>query len=184
VEIKRRKLDGTYEITLLPVWDERGYFARTFDRHVFERAGLGRDWVEENQSLSRRRNTIRGLHVQLPPHSETKLVRCTRGAILDVFLDLRKGSSTFGRWDCIELAAETHNMVFIPRGFAHGFCTLTDECIVQYKTDNSYNALSECGILWNDPDLNIPWPTDRPVISSKDRSNLSVRQFIDTYDAI
>ena len=116
MEIRERKLKGTFEIILKPHTDTRGFFMRTFDRELFEKQNIHRKWVQENHSHSIERGIIRGLHFQLPPFSETKLVRCIRGRILDVFVDLRKHSSTFGHWDGVELSAENKKMLFIPRG--------------------------------------------------------------------
>ncbi|CAN5544594.1 dTDP-4-dehydrorhamnose 3,5-epimerase [soil metagenome] len=168
MEIRPLRLDGTFEITLKPNGDARGYFMRSYDRLIFENAGLQTDWVQENQSLSRAPHTIRGLHYQRPPHAETKLVRVVCGAVLDVFVDLRRDSATYGQWDSVELAADRHNMAYIPRGFAHGFCTLTEEAVVQYKVDNAYAPDHENGILWNDPTIAINWPSSEPVISDRD----------------
>ena len=127
MEIIERKIKGVYEIQLKPIGDNRGFFMRTFDINEFNKYGLNKVWVQENHSRSTQKGIIRGLHFQLPPFSETKLVRCINGAVLDVFVDLRKNSPTFGQWDSIELSAENKKMIFIPRGFAHGFCTLTEE---------------------------------------------------------
>ena len=181
MEIKERKLKGVFEISLNPIEDERGFFMRTFDDNLFKEKGIDRKWVQENHSRSERKGIIRGLHFQLSPFSETKLVRCIKGTILDVFVDLREGSNTFGKWDSIELSEENKKMIFIPRGFAHGFCTLTDISEVLYKVDNFYNPSSESGLLWNDKDINIKWPVKSPILSDKDLKNLSFKEFINTY---
>lgn len=178
MDITERKLKGVFEIRLAPIRDERGFFMRTFDAAVFEKAGLARPWVQENHSRSERRGIIRGLHFQFPPYAETKLVRCVRGAVLDVFVDLRLNSPTFGQWDCLELSEDTPRMVFIPRGFAHGFCTLTPESEVLYKVDNVYNREHEGGLLWSDSDLGISWPVESPVLSEKDGRNMTLKDFI------
>ncbi len=157
---------------------------RVFDAGLFEAAGLNRTWQQENHSRSERRGIIRGLHFQFPPFAETKLVRCIRGAVLDVFVDLRRHSPTFGQWDSLELSEANQKMVFIPRGFAHGFCTLTPESEVLYKVDNVYNREHEGGLLWSDPDLGIDWPTEQPVLSEKDGRNMTLREFVDKYGAI
>ncbi|MBW1728784.1 MAG: dTDP-4-dehydrorhamnose 3,5-epimerase, partial [Deltaproteobacteria bacterium] len=148
MEIRERKIKGVYEIILQPYLDERGFFMRTYDINVFRKAGLHRDWMQENHSRSEQKGIIRGLHFQLPPYSETKLVRCIHGAVFDAFVDLRKGSDTFGKWDAIELSAENKKMIYIPRGLAHGFCTLTDISEVVYKVDNFYSPENERGLLW------------------------------------
>jgi len=184
MEIKERKLKGTFEISLNPHGDSRGFFMRTFDEGIFEGANLKRTWVQENHSSSGRKGIIRGLHFQLPPHAETKMVRCIRGKVLDVFVDLRKGSETFGQWDSIELTEENKKMIFIPRGFAHGFCTLTERSEVLYKVDNYYTPNAERGLLWNDNDLKINWPVESPILSEKDKKNLSLKEFINQYNAL
>lgn len=184
MEFTKRKLDGVREIQLKPKRDERGYFMRTFDVALFENVGLNRPWVQENQSRSERRGIVRGLHFQFPPHTETKLVRCIRGAIWDVFVDLRRHSSTFGNWDALELSEANQKMIYIPRGFAHGFCTLTEESEVQYKVDSCYNSDAEAGLLWSDADLALPWPVAVPILSDKDTRNMTLRQFIDSYGSL
>ncbi len=184
MEIKERKLKGVYEITLKPIGDERGFFMRIFDESIFKEKGLERKWVQENHSKSGAKGIIRGLHFQLPPFSETKMVRCINGTVLDVFVDLRKGSETFGKWDSIELSAENKKMIFIPRGFAHGFCTLTDISEVVYKVDNFYSNKNERGLLWNDMDINIDWPIQHPVLSEKDKNNLTLEEFVNQYKSI
>lgn len=163
------QLPGTFEITLDPRVDERGHFMRAYDRESFERHGLHREWVQENESRTLRRHTIRGLHFQAPPFAETKLVRVAVGAVLDVFVDLRRDSATYGRWDSLEVSAAKRNMVYIPRGFAHGFCTLTDEVIMLYKVDSVYAREHEGSIRWDDPALAIEWPAREPFLSEKDR---------------
>jgi dTDP-4-dehydrorhamnose 3,5-epimerase len=184
MEIKERKLKGVFEISLQPYLDSRGFFMRTFDSNIFKNAGIDRKWVQENHSRSEQIGTIRGLHFQLPPFSETKLLRCIHGAVLDVFVDLRKESSTFGQWDCIELSAEEKNMIFIPQGFAHGFCTLSEESEVLYKVDNFYSKEAERGLLWNDEELKIMWPTQKPFLSEKDKLNMTFNDFRNTINCI
>jgi dTDP-4-dehydrorhamnose 3,5-epimerase len=181
MEIKKRKLKGTFEINLNPIIDNRGFFMRTFDDSIFKEKELDRKWVQENHSRSEEKGIIRGLHFQLPPFTETKLVRCIRGAVLDVFVDLRKDSTTFGQWDSIELSEENKKMIFIPRGFAHGFCTLTDISEVLYKVDNFYSSTSESGLLWNDKDIAIKWPTNSPILSEKDKKSMKLQEFIFNY---
>lgn len=184
MEFKERKLKGTYEIKLKPHLDKRGFFMRTFDEIIFKEKGHRRKWVQENHSRSEKKGIIRGLHFQLPPFTETKLVRCIKGAILDVFVDLREDSKTFGKWDSIELSEENKKMIIIPRGFAHGFCTLTDVSEVIYKVDNFYTPSSELGLLWNDEDINIKWPVKSPILSDKDLKNLSLKEFIKKHKSI
>lgn len=152
---------------------------RTFDKRIFQEMGINYDWVQENHSYTVKKGIIRGLHFQQPPYAETKLVRCSRGSIFDVFVDLRKGSPTFGEWDGLELSAEKGNMLLIPRGFAHGFCTLENFCDVFYKVDNYYSPDHEGGILWDDSNLAIKWPGDNHVLSEKDKNNMTLAKFID-----
>jgi dTDP-4-dehydrorhamnose 3,5-epimerase len=170
MEITPLKLAGAYLITPTPRPDERGYFLRTWDEEVFRRHGLGRHWVQENQSYNRRKGIIRGLHYQKPPFAETKLVRAAVGAVLDVFVDLRTDSKTFGQWDAVELSEENQRLVYIPKGFAHGYCTLTEESLVLYKVDACYAPGAEGGIRWDDELLGIPWPASEPLLSQKDRA--------------
>lgn len=184
MEIRERKIKGIFEITLKPHSDSRGFFMRTFDDTILKDKGLERNWVQENHSRSEEIGIIRGLHFQLPPYSETKMVRCINGAVLDVFVDLRKDSPTFGQWDSIELSAENKKMIFIPRGFAHGFCTLTDISEVVYKVDNYYSKKNERGLLWNDKTVGINWPVDSPILSEKDKQNMTLAQFVKEYKHI
>ncbi len=184
MEITERKLAGTYEIRLAPRVDERGFFMRVWDGNIFREAGLDRPWVQENHSRSNTKGTIRGLHFQFPPYAETKMVRCIRGAVLDVFVDLRLDSPTYGQWDSIELTEENKRMIFIPRGFAHGFCTLTEVSEVTYKVDNTYQKDHEGGLLWNDPAIGIDWPVAEPLLSEKDQRNMTLKQFTETHKGI
>ncbi len=184
MEIKERKLKGVFEIQLKPIEDSRGFFMRAYDLKLFNELGLNKVWMQENQSRSTQKGIIRGLHFQLPPAAETKLVRCIRGAVLDVFVDLRKGSPTFGQWDAIELSEENKKMIYIPRGFAHGFCTLTELSEVYYKVDNFYAKELERGLLWNDPDIGIDWPVSNLVLSEKDKQNMKLREFVEKVGGI
>lgn len=168
MRIAPRRLAGTFEVAFEPRRDERGYFMRWFDREEFARAGLPTDWVQANESASRR-GVVRGLHFQRPPHAETKFVRAVKGCVYDVFVDLRRGSATYGEWDALELSAEEGNAILIPRGFAHGFCALTEEATVSYLVDSVYAPDAEGGLLWSDPRLAIPWPVPDPIVSAKDR---------------
>lgn len=180
MKFSERKLKGLYEVTPHPHMDSRGFFMRTFDAGLFKDAGLHRDWVQENHSRSERLHIIRGLHFQLPPHAETKLIRCIEGAVLDVVVDLRTDSETYGQWDSIVLSAENKKMFFIPRGFAHGFCTLSEVSEVVYKVDNFYTPAAERGLMWNDTDLKIDWPVSEAFVSEKDQENLSWKDFSKT----
>ncbi|MCS6928068.1 MAG: dTDP-4-dehydrorhamnose 3,5-epimerase [Saprospiraceae bacterium] len=178
MEFRQRRLPGVWEIRLSPICDTRGFFMRTYDVQLFEEAGIHRPWVQENHSLSKRRGILRGLHFQFPPYAETKLVRCIRGAIFDVFVDLRPDSPTFGQWDSIELSEDAPCMLLIPRGFAHGFCTLTEKTEVLYKVDSPYQRDYEGGLLWSDPDLCISWPISEPFLSEKDQRNWTWQTFV------
>ncbi len=177
MEIIPLKLKGSYEIRLTPRGDQRGYFMRTYDRQIFLENGLQTEWVQENQSLSTQLHTIRGLHFLLPPHTETKLVRAAQGRILDVFVDLRRDSETFGQWDSVELSEDNNKAVYIPKGFAHGFCTLTERTIVQYKVDSSYVAASDSGIRWDDPTISIDWIARNPILSERDKNLPLLKNF-------
>lgn len=184
MELKEQSLNGVYEIALNPIGDHRGFFMRSYDETFFRKNGLVTKWVQENHSFSANKGTLRGLHFQFPPFAETKVVRCVQGEILDVFVDLRKSSPSFGKWGSVILSPAKNNIMYIPKGFAHGFCTLTDNCHVMYKVDNFYSKEHENGLLWNDNELGIEWPIDSPIISEKDSHNLTLKRFIEEFNAI
>jgi len=184
MQIIESSFTGIFEIILEPHYDSRGFFMRTFDKLYFQDHRIAHDWVHENHSCSDKPGIIRGLHFQFPPYSETKLIRCIRGVILDVFLDLRKNSPTFGEWKSLELSEDNKKMILIPRGFAHGFCTLSEKSEVIYKVDNVYSPDYEAGILWNDPQLKIPWPTSCPIVSEKDSHNLTFSDFVEKFHGL
>lgn len=170
MKIMARRLAGTFEIVLDARRDERGHFMRWYDAATFAAAGLPTRWVQGNESASRR-NVVRGLHFQRARHAETKLVRAVAGSVYDVFVDLRRGSATFGQWDAVRLDAAAANAVLVPKGFAHGFCVTSDEAVVSYLVDNEYAPDAEGGLAWDDPDLAIAWPlTGAAVVSAKDRA--------------
>ncbi|MEK3900610.1 dTDP-4-dehydrorhamnose 3,5-epimerase [Paenibacillus sp. FSL R7-0179] len=149
--------------------DHRGWFMETYSEAKFHEQELRYQFVQDNQSYSAVKGTLRGLHFQLNPKAQTKLVRCTRGSIFDVAVDIRQGSPSYGKWYGIELNAENKKQLLIPKGFAHGFMTLTEDVEVQYKCDELYAPECDGGILWNDPDIAIEWPIDViPVLSAKD----------------
>ena len=155
---------------------------RCYDDSIFADKGLTTSWVQENQSLSNSKGLIRGLHFQRPPHAETKLVRVVVGAIWDVFVDLRRNSDTYGLWDALELSAENKMMVYIPKGFAHGFCTLSEQTLVLYKVDAYYMPEFEGGLKWDDEALGIQWPVDNPHLSVKDTTRWSTfRDFVSPF---
>jgi len=150
--------------------DARGWFSETWSRRSLADAGVDTEFVQDNQAFNARKGTVRGLHFQTAPHPQAKLVRVLRGAIYDVAVDVRPGSETFGRWVGAELTADRGEQLFVPRGFAHGYCTLTDDCELFYKVDGLYAPQTEGGVLWNDPDLAIDWPVSGEVIlSDKDK---------------
>jgi len=150
--------------------DERGWFAETWSRRALAEAGVDADFVQDNQAFNAKKGTLRGLHFQTAPHPQAKLVRVLKGAILDVAVDVRLGSATYGRYVSAELTAEGGEQLFVPRGFAHGYCTLTDDCELFYKVDGLYAPQTEGGVAWDDPDLGILWPLDGdPVLSDKDK---------------
>lgn len=181
MEITPLKFEGTFEIKLNRIGDARGYFMETYSKKLFAEHGLQTDWIQENQSLSTRLHTLRGLHFQIPPFAQAKLVRVVRGEILDVFVDLRKNSPTCGQWDSIRLSEENYKAVYIERGFAHGFCTLSEDVIVQYKIDNVYSRESERGIRWNDSDIDIDWNVEKPFLSDKDADLPFYKDFISPF---
>ena len=152
--------------------DSRGFFSETFNaKKLFAAAGIDGNFVQDNHSLSRQRGVIRGLHCQVAPHIQGKLVRCVRGAIWDVAVDARVGSPTFGRWVAAELSAKNWQQLWIPGGFLHAFCTLVPDTEVVYKVTGDYDKASEAGVIWNDPDLALPWPVPaaEAVLSEKDQ---------------
>ena len=169
MEFQETSLKGAYLIKPQVFQDERGFFLENYSKKIFTEAGIEADFVQDNHSLSVTKGTLRGLHFQNPDHAQAKLVRVTKGAAYDVIVDLRKDSPTFGKWEGFELRDDNFYMLFVPRGFAHGFCTLADYTEFQYKCDNFYNPESESGILWNDPDLKIYWPIKNPILSQKDK---------------
>lgn len=164
------KLKGAYCITLDPNQDERGYFARTFCKKEFDNLGLHNDFVQCNLSYNRKKGTLRGLHYQLSPHEEVKIVSCRKGAIFDVIVDMRHGSETYGQWFSVELSEQNKKSLYIPAGFAHGFQTLVDETEVYYQMGQYYVPDSARGIIWSDQSLKITWPIDNPIISERDKS--------------
>lgn len=164
-------LKGAYLIDLEKRGDDRGFFARVFCKNEFRDHGLVTGFVQVNNSLSADNGTLRGVHYQLPPRAETKVVRCIRGAFWDVILDLRENSPTFGRWFGAELSAENRRMMYVPKGFAHGLITLAEDAEAFYFVDEFYAPQHERGIRWNDPKFNIQWPIEPAVISEKDRNH-------------
>ena len=171
------KLKGAYEIGFNPSVDERGYFMRTFDRRVFADHNLQTEWAQESTSFNKSKNTVRGLHFQNSPFIESKIVRVVLGAIFDVLVDLRRDSDTYGEWYSAELSAENHTALYIPHGFAHGFRTLLDNTMIEYKIDVEYHADLASGICWDDETLGIRWGTENPIISDRDAELQSFADF-------
>lgn len=161
-------LGGAYLIDLEKLGDQRGFFARAFCERQFVDHNLSPRFCQVNNSLSANKGTLRGMHYQLAPKAETKLIRCIRGAIYDLILDLREGSGTFGQSFGAELSADNRRMMYVPKGFAHGFMTLTDDAEVMYFVDEYYHPESERGVRYNDPAFRMQWPGDPTVISQKD----------------
>ncbi|GBD98068.1 dTDP-4-dehydrorhamnose 3,5-epimerase [bacterium BMS3Abin07] len=167
---KETSLAGAYIITIEKREDERGFFARSWCKNEFESHGLNSSFVQANVSFNKKSGTLRGMHYQVNPYEETKLMRCTRGAIYDVIIDLRPDSPTYKQWIGVELTAENYTMLFVPENFAHGFQTLEDGTEVTYQVSQFYSPGSEQGIRFNDTGFGIKWPVDIRVISDKDRS--------------
>lgn len=167
---RETELDGVWVIELERLGDERGFFARSFCRSEFEQRGLEPHLEQCNISYNRRRGTLRGLHYQAPPNEEDKLVRCTMGSVWDVAVDLRSDSPTFRRWVGHTLSAENRTMLYIPKGFAHGFITLEDDCEVFYQMSTPFHSESAEGFPFDDPSFSIAWPERPTVISDQDRS--------------
>ena len=173
MEVLKTAIEGLLIIDPTVFGDSRGYFFESYNKQRFEEAtGLDIDFVQDNQSKSCY-GVLRGLHFQKPPYAQSKLVRCVRGRVLDVAVDIRKSSPTFGKYIAVELTEDNHRQLFIPHGFAHGFVVLSDEAIFQYKCDNFYNKESEGAIAWNDPEIGIDWgiPSADIILSDKDKVN-------------
>ncbi len=168
MHIESLKLKGAYKIIFKRLGDSRGYFMRFYDRQIFSEHNLQTVWEQESVSFNQAKDTVRGLHFQLPPLVETKIVRVVQGAIWDVFVDLRKDSETYGQWDALELSAENETAAYIPKGFAHGFRTLSENTLVEYKIDVPYQADLASGISWKDIKLNIDWKVENPIVSARD----------------
>lgn len=171
MQIEETALPGVRVITPPRHGDERGWFSETFSARALAARGIEIAWVQDNHSFSARKGTLRGLHYQAPPVAQDKLVRCSRGAILDVAVDFRAGSPRFARWVAVELSAENGRQLLIPQGFLHGFLTLADGAEVQYKCSAPYAPECDGALRWNDPEIGIDWPlSGEPVLSAKDRA--------------
>ena len=161
--------------------DERGWFSETFNAARLAVAGLDMVWVQDNHSMSARVGTLRGLHFQAPPHAQDKLVRCSRGAIFDVAVDIRRGSPSYGAWVGVELTAQNGRQMLVPKGFLHGFVTRAADSEVQYKCSDVYAPECDGGISWNDPDIGIDWGVSAPVLSAKDSAAPAFRDFVSPF---
>lgn len=175
MEVIKTDIEGVVIIEPRIFKDERGYFYESFSQREFEEKVCKTVFVQDNQSKSSY-GVLRGLHFQKPPFCQSKLVRCIKGAVLDVAVDIRKGSPTFGKYVAVELTEDNHRQFFVPRGFAHGFAVLSEEAVFQYKCDNFYCKESEGAIAWNDPELAIDWriPAEKVILSAKDSCNKGI----------
>ena len=180
MEIIKTPLEGLLVIKPRIFGDDRGYFFESWSKQSFAKVGLTLDFVQDNQSLSGK-GVLRGLHFQNPPYEQGKLVRVIKGAVLDVALDIRKNSPTYGQYFSIELSEENKTIVWIPPGFAHGFVTIEDNTIVTYKCTEVYNKESEGALLWNDKDLNINWEINDPLVSEKDLMAGNFKNFVSKF---
>ncbi len=167
MEFKKTAIDGVYLITPRVFTDERGFFLERYNKQLFAENGIDVDFVQDNHSQSQK-NVLRGLHFQSPPKAQDKLVWVTRGSVYDVVVDIRKDSSTYGTWVGYELSEENKQMLFVPKGCAHGFVTLSDRADLQYKVSDTYSPEHDGGIIWNDPTLAIDWHVAKPLLSEKD----------------
>jgi dTDP-4-dehydrorhamnose 3,5-epimerase len=181
---ENKSLSGVMEILMEPFSDQRGFLMRIFDENIFREFNIPIYWVQENLSMNLHKNTIRGLHFLLRPHTDGKLLRCTKGEIYDVIVDLRKDSPTLGKWDSYYLREDDYRWIYIPKGFAHGYCSITDHSEIIYKHDSYYQKEADCGIRWNDPEIGITWPCNKPLISEKDQKLQSFNEFISTIGGI
>jgi dTDP-4-dehydrorhamnose 3,5-epimerase len=175
--IEPTSLPGVYTFTPQVYRDPRGFIFESYNQGIWRTAGVDTTFVQDNHSKSAR-GTLRGLHFQLAPAAQVKLVRVVRGAVWDVAVDIRVGSPTFGQWLGIELSADNFCQLYIPEGFAHGFCVLSDEAEVLYKTSLFYSPAHERGIAWNDPDLGIAWPVETPLLSNRDAHAPSLADYL------
>lgn len=171
MKITKTKLEGVVIIELDVFGDNRGFFMESWNKKKMEEAGLYYEFVQDNHSKSTVKGTLRGIHFQKGDKAQAKLVRCVKGKVLDVAVDLRKNSPTFKQWVGVELSAENKKQLLIPRGFGHGFVTLTDDVEFLYKADNYYAPEADAGIRWNDPDIGVEWGVENPILSEKDKKN-------------
>lgn len=180
MKIIETKIDGLVIIEPDIFEDERGYFFESYNREKFYNLGINIDFVQDNQSKSQK-NVLRGLHFQSPPYAQAKLVRVIQGAVLDVAVDIRKNSSTYGKYDSAILSEDNKRCFYIPNGFAHGFVTLENNTIFTYKCSDFYNKASEGTIIWNDTDIDIDWGIENPILSEKDLNGIPFCQFVSPF---
>ena len=179
MKLKELNIKGVFEIELDPKFDERGFFMRMYDKEIFQAEGLPTDWVQESVALTKDKGTVRGLHFLYPPKNEAKLISVLSGKAFYVFVDIRKNSPTLGKWGSVTLSAEEFGTILIPRGFAAGMCTLTDNCLVLYRMNNMFDDDAKGGFRWDDPTLAIPWPVKNPTgISERDQNAQSFEEFL------
>lgn len=178
--IEKTFIEGLLVIKPKVFEDPRGYFFESFSQKTLETAGITEQFVQDNQSLSQK-GVLRGLHLQKPPHAQGKLVRVIKGAVLDVAVDIRKGSPTYGKYYSIELNEQNKTMFWIPAGFAHGFLTLENDTIFHYKCTNYYNKESEASVLWNDKDIKVNWNISNPLLSEKDLTGTPLKDFVSPF---
>lgn len=171
MKFEKTKLEGVVIITPDVFGDHRGFFMESWSEHKMEEAGLHYNFVQDNHSMSSVKGTLRGIHFQKGDMAQAKLVRCVKGTVLDVAVDLRHESPTYKQWVAVELSAENKKQLMIPRGFGHGFVTLTDEVEFLYKADNYYAPEADGGIRWNDPEIGVDWGVENPILSAKDEKN-------------
>lgn len=176
MRVEALSLFGAYIIEPVIHGDHRGFFMESYNEEKLKEQGISFNYIQDNQSLSAQAGVVRGLHYQLYPKAQTKLVRVISGAIYDVILDIRKNSPTFGQWVGVILSEYNHRLLLVPKGFAHGFCTLVPNTQVFYKVDEYYSPEHDRGILWNDPDLRIDWPTSHPILSDKDKLHPTLKE--------
>ena len=176
ITVETCNIEGLKIITPAVFGDERGYFMETYNQRDMEEEGLTMKFVQDNQSFSAQKGVLRGIHFQKGDAAQAKIVRCNRGAVLDVAVDLRKGSPTFKKWVSVELSADNKRQLLIPRGFGHAFLTLTDSVEFLYKADRFYTPEADRGIRWNDPEIGIEWGCENPVLSEKDRNAPSLSE--------
>ena len=169
MEFIKTELDGVYIVQPKVFGDSRGFFMESYSEREFKKAGFNYNFVQDNHSLSEKKGTLRGIHFQKGEMAQAKLVRCTRGAILDIAVDLRKESPNYKKYIAVELSADNKRQLLIPRGYGHAFLTLTDFVEVQYKADNFYSPEHDGGVLWSDPEIGIDWGDMAPILSEKDK---------------